>query len=234
MPGLTRVASTVDDAVVGAGRPAVFRPVASIGGGTVRRARPSPSGRRGRRSAFGHGSRRPGEPREPGACRCGSAGGVRLRGRRRKPEGLGNDRLSGAQHLGDQPGQVEAALTGGAYDAGQHLLGCARQTGGGWPVRVRRKEGVTNHLHPESCAGRREAAGEAVQGRGWAGLLSIESVHVWSAETVPAVEGHTDITATGEVMEGSTVSGTQARPYVLRRDLGGLHSAPAVKPMMHE
>ena len=164
MPGLTRVASTVDDAVVGAGRPAVFRPVASIGGGTVRRARPSPSGRRGRRSAFGHGSRRPGEPREPGACRCGSAGGVRLRGRRRKPEGLGNDRLSGAQHLGDQPGQVEAALTGGAYDAGQHLLGCARQTGGGWPVKVRRKEGVTNHLHPESCAGRREAAGEALTG----------------------------------------------------------------------
>ena len=32
------------------------------------------------------------------------------------------------------------------------------------PVRVRRKEGVTNHLHPESCAGRREAAGEALTG----------------------------------------------------------------------
>ena len=30
----------------------------------------------------------------------------------------------------------------------KHVLGCAR-------VRVRRKEGVTNHLHPESCAGRR-------------------------------------------------------------------------------
>ena len=46
----------------------------------------------------------------------------------------------------------------------KHVLGCARQTGGGWPVRVRRKEGVTNHLHPESCAGRREAAGEALTG----------------------------------------------------------------------
>ena len=31
-------------------------------------------------------------------------------------------------------------------------------------------------------------------------------MHVWSAETVPAVEGHTDITATGEGMAGSTVS----------------------------
>ena len=46
----------------------------------------------------------------------------------------------------------------------KHVLGCARQTGGGWPVKVRRKEGVTNHLHPESCAGRREAAGEALTG----------------------------------------------------------------------
>ena len=44
------------------------------------------------------------------------------------------------------------------------LLWCARQTGEGWPVKVRRKEGVTNHLHPESCAGRCEAAGEALTG----------------------------------------------------------------------
>ncbi len=43
-------------------------------------------------------------------------------------------------------------------------LWCARQTGEGWPVKVRRKEGVTNHLHPESCAGRCEAAGEALTG----------------------------------------------------------------------
>ena len=86
------------------------------------------------------------------------------RGRRREPQHLGDDGVGGAQHRGDQRGQVEVALAGGAYDAGQHLLGCARQTGGGWPVRVRRKEGVTNHLHPESCAGRREAAGEALTG----------------------------------------------------------------------
>ena len=41
---------------------------------------------------------------------------------------------------------------------------CARLTGGGWPVRVRQEEGVTNHLHPESCARRCEAAGEALTG----------------------------------------------------------------------
>ena len=45
-----------------------------------------------------------------------------------------------------------------------HSLWCARQTGEGWPVKVRRKEGVTNHLHPESCAGRCEAPGEALTG----------------------------------------------------------------------
>ena len=40
-------------------------------------------------------------------------------------------------------------------------------------------------------------------------------MEVWSAETITAVEGHTDITATGEGMEGSTVSenpGTSVRP----------------------
>ena len=41
-------------------------------------------------------------------------------------------------------------------------------------------------------------------------------MEVWSAETITAVEGHTDITATGEGMEGSTVSenpGTSVRPF---------------------
>ena len=70
-------------------------------------------------------------------------------------------------------------------------------------MKVRRKEGVTDHLHPESCAGRREAAGEALTGARTGGAIGIESVHDWSAETVIAVEGHTDITATGEGMEGS-------------------------------
>ena len=44
------------------------------------------------------------------------------------------------------------------------LLWCARLTGEGQPVEVRRKEGVTNHFRPESCAGRCEAAGEALTG----------------------------------------------------------------------
>ena len=48
---------------------------------------------------------------------------------------------------------------------------CARLTGGGWPVKVRREEGVTNHLHPESCAGRREAAGEALTGARTGGAI---------------------------------------------------------------
>ena len=43
-------------------------------------------------------------------------------------------------------------------------LWCARLTGEGQPVEVRRKEGVTNHFRPESCAGRCEAAGEALTG----------------------------------------------------------------------
>ena len=82
-------------------------------------------------------------------------------------------------------------------------LGCARRTGGGWPVKVRREEGITNHLHPESCAGRCEAAGEALTGARTGRAIEHRKHHVWSAETVPTVEGHTAITATGEGMEGS-------------------------------
>ena len=51
-----------------------------------------------------------------------------------------------------------------AVPAATRALWCARLTGEGQPVEVRRKEGVTNHFRPESCAGRCEAAGEALTG----------------------------------------------------------------------
>ena len=51
------------------------------------------------------------------------------RGRRREPQHLGDDGVGGAQHRGDQRGQVEVALAGGAYDAGQHLLGVGAVAG---------------------------------------------------------------------------------------------------------
>ena len=55
----------------------------------------------------------------------------RLRGRRRKVEELGDDGFGGAQHGGDQRRQVEVALTGGAHDAGQDLLGVGAVAGAG-------------------------------------------------------------------------------------------------------
>ena len=110
------------------------------------------------------------------------------------------------------------------------VLWCARLTGEGQPVEVRRKEGVTNHFRPESCAGRCEAAGEALTGARTGRAMSIERVNVWSAETVTAVEGNTDITAMVRGWRAPRCRRTHARSYVLRRDLGGLHSAPAVEP----
>ena len=59
-------------------------------------------------------------------------------------------------------GAIEAVNASSAW-AGT-VLWCARLTGEGQPVEVRRKEGVTNHFRPESCAGRCEAAGEALTG----------------------------------------------------------------------
>ena len=59
-----------------------------------------------------------------------------------------------------------AVARGELVDTDESLAGlwCARLTGEGQPVEVRRKEGVTNHFRPESCAGRCEAAGEALTG----------------------------------------------------------------------
>ena len=58
-----------------------------------------------------------------------------------------------------RPSRTTAALGGSAT-----TRACARLTDEGQPVEVRQREGVTDHLHPESCAGRCEAAGEALTG----------------------------------------------------------------------
>ena len=59
--------------------------------------------------------------------------------------------------------QTSVAPSAASSSVGTRLW-CARLTGEGQPVEVRRKEGVTNHFRPESCAGRCEAAGEALTG----------------------------------------------------------------------
>ena len=63
---------------------------------------------------------------------------------------------------GEVAGAIEAVNASSAWVGTK--LWCARLTGEGQPVEVRRKEGVTNHFRPESCAGRCEAAGEALTG----------------------------------------------------------------------
>ena len=69
------------------------------------------------------------------------------------------------EQIGTAPA-VNVFILPGDEDDGmlETLLWCARLTGEGQPVEVRRKEGVTNHFRPESCAGRCEAAGEALTG----------------------------------------------------------------------
>ena len=147
--------------------------------------------------------------------------------------------VKGYYRLIDQP--VSSAVTPGNILAphrartlqrmrGQDtVLWCARLTGEGAgesPAEGR----ITNHLHPESCAGRCEAAGEALTGARTGRAIEHRKRGVWSAETVTAVEGNTDITATVRGWRAPRCRRTHARSYVLRRDLGGLHSAPAVEP----
>jgi len=66
-------------------------------------------------------------------------------------------------------------------------------------------EELTTHNGPESCAGHREVAGEALTGGMRAGLLSRESNLVQGADVVPGSAGKTDQVAkarTGRALRG--------------------------------
>jgi hypothetical protein len=52
------------------------------------------------------------------------------------------------------------------------------------------EEGVASHLGPESCAGRREASGEALTGEAQARLLSCDIMEPRGAHAVIDAEGH--------------------------------------------
>ena len=124
--------------------------------------------------------------------------------------------VKGYYRLIDQP--VSSAVTPGNILAphrartlqrmrGQDtVLWCARLTGEGQPVKVRRKEGITNHLHPESCAGRCEAAGEALTGARTGRAIEhrkrerLERLDCHSGRRQHRHHRH------GEGMEGATVS----------------------------
>ena len=58
-------------------------------------------------------------------------------------------------------------------------------------VQVPYDEGVANHIGPESCAGGREAAREALTGGHVGQPLSGERLHMRSADAIQSAEGHT-------------------------------------------
>ena len=90
---------------------------------------------------------------------------------------------------------------------GEGMAGsCARLTGEGQPVKVRRKEGITNHLHPESCAGRCEAAGEALTGARTGRAIEHRKIRrLARRDSEPRRRPHRHHRH-GEGMEGATVS----------------------------
>ena len=59
-------------------------------------------------------------------------------------------------------------------------------------MRVRRDEGVANHIGPEPCAGIREGVGEASVGERIGQPLSRERLFISDADAVIEAEGKTD------------------------------------------
>ena len=73
-------------------------------------------------------------------------------------------------------------------------------------MKVRRKEGITNHLHPESCAGRCEAAGEALTGARTGRAIEHRKIRrLARRDCEPRRRPHRHHRH-GEGMEGATVS----------------------------
>ena len=73
-------------------------------------------------------------------------------------------------------------------------------------MKVRRKEGITNHLHPESCAGRCEAAGEALTGARTGRAIEHRKIRrLARRDSEPRRRPHRHHRH-GEGMEGATVS----------------------------
>ena len=58
-------------------------------------------------------------------------------------------------------------------------------------MKVPCDEGLANHIGPESCAGGREAVGEALTGVRVGQPLSGERLHVRSADALQSAEGNT-------------------------------------------
>src|SRR5258707_13883108 len=113
-------------------------------------------------------------------------------------------------------------------------------------VRVHYDEGVANHIGPESCAGGREAAREALTGECAGQPLSHEKADIPGADAVRYAEGHTK----GRAIASSPTTRRGRRPWHVQtlfvREPGGLvvdqggmprigphREGEEPKPMMH-
>ena len=103
----------------------------------------------------------------------------RLCGRRRKAEELGDGGFRGAQQRGDQRRQVEAALAGGAHDAGEHLLGVGTVAGAVAAAHLADDHGGPDGLFGAPVGGvERRVPQEEEHGRKFVGQVRREALGV--------------------------------------------------------
>jgi hypothetical protein len=90
-----------------------------------------------------------------------------------------------------------------------------RETGKRQEVKVHHGEGVAIHIDPESCAGGREAAREALTGARAGQPLSGERPHNRSADVIQSAEGNT----AGRAIASTRSAPRHRRPWHARRSL---------------
>ena len=101
------------------------------------------------------------------------------RGRRRKVESVGDDRVGGAQHRGEQRRQVEVSLACGAYDAGEDLLGVGALAGAVAAAHLADDDGGPDGLFGAPVGGvDRRVPQEREDGAEFASPLALPCTHI--------------------------------------------------------
>jgi hypothetical protein len=96
-------------------------------------------------------------------------------------------------------------------------------------VRVRRDEGVANHIGPESCVIIREGSGEASTGECTGQPLSRERSNTSGADAVQTAEGNT----CGRASASACRPGVVEDPGMCRRSLHGNREASHLTSGLH-
>ena len=185
------------------------------------------------RSVFRHFTRRGGQP-QVGRASMRSLGCCSGRGGRRQAEYVGDDGLGGTQHRGEQRGQVDVALSCGAYDAGEDLLGVGALSGAVAAAHLADDDGGPDGLFGAPVGGvDRRVPQEGEEGAEFDGQVRGEALGVVVRRRVVDQPAELGEQATADGSQTVVADTTGVAPPTLRAPLPADHHQPAFQGLGH-